>query len=125
MITNDRNATRRAKTVHINVRMTEAQRREVERRADDAGMAPSSYMRETAILAGEKPVRVADTDELRRIHVDLKRIGSNLNQAVRALNAYGADRTPRRPGLPDGRPGRVDGIPARRPPREGKGIGSC
>lgn len=75
MITNDRNAMRRAKTVHINVRMTEAQRRE------------------TAILAGEKPVRVADTDELRRIHVDLKRIGSNLNQAVRALNAYGADRT--------------------------------
>lgn len=93
MITNDRNAMRRAKTVHINVRMTEAQRREVERRADDAGMAPSSYMRETAILAGEKPVRVADTDELRRIHVDLKRIGSNLNKAVRALNAYGADRT--------------------------------
>lgn len=93
MITNDRNAMRRAKTVHINVRMTEAQRREVERRVDDAGMAPSSYMRETAIPAGEKPVRVAGTDELRRIHVDLKRIGSNLNQAVRALNAYGADRT--------------------------------
>lgn len=59
LITNDRNAMRRAKTARINVRMTEAQRRVIERRADDAGMAPSSYMRETAILADEKPISPA------------------------------------------------------------------
>ena len=71
--------------------MTKAQRRDIERRAAGAGMAPSSFMREAAILADEKPARVADADELRRIHVDLKRIGNNLNQATRALNTFGAD----------------------------------
>lgn len=54
-------------------------------------MAPSTYVREVALLCDTPPVRVADADELRRIHVDLKRIGNNLNQAARALNAYGAD----------------------------------
>lgn len=84
-------AKRRAKTAHINVRVTAAERGEILSRARLAGMAPSAYMREAALLAGEKPVRVADVDQLRQIHVDLKRIGNNLNQAARALNKYGAD----------------------------------
>lgn len=91
MTTNNQSTGRQAKTVHINVRMTKAQRRDIGRRAAGAGMAPSSFMREAALLAGEKPERVADADELRRIHVDLKRIGNNLNQAVRAMNTYGVD----------------------------------
>ena len=60
-------------------------------RAHHADMAPSAYMREAALLAGEKPVRVADAEQLRQIHVDLKRIGNNLNQAARAVNKYGVD----------------------------------
>lgn len=84
-------AKRRAKTAHINVRVTGAERGEIFSRARLAGMAPSAYMREAALLAGEKPVRVANADQLRQIHVDLKRIGNNLNQAARALNKYGAD----------------------------------
>ncbi len=84
-------AKRRAKIAHINVRVTRAERGEIFSRARLAGMAPSTYMREAALLAGEKPIRVADADQLRQIHVDLKRIGNNLNQAARALNKYGAD----------------------------------
>ncbi|WP_322151135.1 plasmid mobilization protein [Paratractidigestivibacter sp.] len=84
-------AKQRAKTAHINVRVTGAERGEIFSRARLAGMAPSAYMREAALLAGEKPVRVANADQLRQIHVDLKRIGNNLNQAARALNKYGAD----------------------------------
>lgn len=84
-------AKRRAKTAHINVRVTAAERGEILSRARLAGMAPSAYMREAALLAGEKPVRVADADQLRQIHVDLKRIGNNLNQTTRALNKYGTD----------------------------------
>ena len=44
-----------------------------------------------ALLCGEKPVRVADAGELAGIRTELKKIGTNLNQAVRALNTYGSD----------------------------------
>ena len=50
---------------HINVRMSESQRKAIEEKAD----------------AGE----------LAGIRTELKKIGTNLNQAVRALNTYGSD----------------------------------
>ena len=76
-----------ARTAHINVRMTPEERAAILTRSSRFGMAPSTFMRESALLRDVDPVRVADTEELRAIHTNLKRIGSNLNQAVRALNA--------------------------------------
>ena len=76
---------------HINVRMNESQRRAIEKKAAAMNMPASTFMRDAALLCGEKPVRVADTGELAGIRTELKKIGTNLNQAVRALNTYGSD----------------------------------
>lgn len=81
------------RTVYITVRVSPAERAAIVARSASSGMAPSAFIREAALLRDTPPVRVADAGELRRIHVDLKRIGNNLNQAARALNAYGADET--------------------------------
>ena len=76
---------------HINVRMSEAQREAIEEKAAAMNMPASTFMRDAALLCGEKPVRVADARELAGIRTELKKIGTNLNQAVRALNTYGPD----------------------------------
>ena len=76
---------------HINVRMSEAQRKAIEEKAAAMNMPASTFMRDAALLCGEKPVKVADTGELVGIRTELKKIGTNLNQAVRALNTYGPD----------------------------------
>lgn len=76
---------------HVNVRMSEAQRKAIEKKAVAMNMPASTFMRDAALLCGEKPVRVADTGELAGIRTELKKIGTNLNQAVRALNTYGPD----------------------------------
>ena len=71
-----------ARTSRLNIRLTHGEQAHIETRSAACGMAPSTYVREVALLCDTPPVRVADADELRRIHVDLKRIGNNL---------YGAD----------------------------------
>ncbi len=76
---------------HINVRMSEAQRKAIEEKAAVMNMPASTFMRDAALLCGEKPVKVADAGELAGIRAELKKIGTNLNQAVRALNTYGPD----------------------------------
>lgn len=80
-----------AKTAHINVRMTEEERAAIMARSSSFGMPPSTFMREAALHIGEKPVRIADEATLRQILHQTKKQGGNLNQAVRAANAYGVD----------------------------------
>lgn len=80
-----------ARSAHINVRMTPGERESIEDRARRAGMPPSTFMRAAALNIDHEPVRVADAEELRAMRTDLKRIGTNLNQAVRALNSHGPD----------------------------------
>lgn len=81
----------KAKTAHINVRMTEEERAAIMARSSSFGMAPSTFMREAALRIGEKPVRIADETTLRQILHQMKKQGGNLSQAVRAANAYGVD----------------------------------
>lgn len=59
---------------HINVRMNEAQRRAIEKKAAAMNMPASTFMRDAALLCGEKPVRVADVGELTGIRTELKKI---------------------------------------------------
>lgn len=82
-----------SKTAHINVRMTPTERAAIAARSARFGMAPSAFMRESALLRGNKPVRVADTEELLALRTDLKRAGNLLNQAVRLGHTYGLDET--------------------------------
>lgn len=81
----------KAKTAHINVRMTEEERAAITARSSSFGMAPSTFMREAALLIGEKPVRIADETTLRQLLHQMKKQGGNLNQAVLTANAYGVD----------------------------------
>lgn len=80
-----------SKTAHINVRMSPGERAAIVARAHRFGMAPSTFVRESALLRDEKPVRVADTEELRALRTDLKRVGNLLNQSVRLAHKYGLD----------------------------------
>lgn len=79
------------KTAHINVRMTPEERAAIMARSSLFGMTPSAFMRESALLRDEKPVKIADSEELRAMRTDLKRIGNLLNQAVRLGHTYGLD----------------------------------
>lgn len=81
----------KAKTAHINVRMTEEERAAIMARSSSFGMAPSTFMREAALFIGEKPVRIADEATLRQLLHQMKKQGGNLNQAVLTANAYGVD----------------------------------
>lgn len=81
----------KAKTAHINVRMTEEERAAITARSSSFGMAPSTFMREAALLIGEKPVRIADEATLRQLLHQMKKQGGNLNQAILTANAYGVD----------------------------------
>ena len=78
----------KAKTAHINVRMTEEERAAITVRSSSFGMAPSTFMREAALRIGQKPVKVADEATLRQILHQMKKQGGNLNHAA---NAYGVD----------------------------------
>lgn len=82
-----------ARTAHINVRVSPEERAAIAARSARFGMAPSTFMREAALLRDEKPVRVADTEELRALRTDLKRAGNLLNQSARLGNTYGLDDT--------------------------------
>lgn len=79
------------RTVHINVRLSELERAAIVARSVEFGMPPSTFMRESALLRDEKPVKVADTEVLCALRVDLKRAGNLLNQAVRLGHTYGLD----------------------------------
>ena len=81
----------KAKTAHINVRMTEEERAAITVRSSSFSMAPSTFMREAALLIGEKPVRIADEATLRQLLHQMKKQGGNLNQAILTANAYGVD----------------------------------
>lgn len=80
-----------ARTAHINVRVTPAERAAITARSSSYGMAPSAFMREAALHCGEKPVRVADTEELSAIRASLKREGGLLNQLTREAHIHGID----------------------------------
>lgn len=80
-----------SKTAHINVRMTEEERAVIMARSSSFDMAPSTFMREAALLIGEKPVRIADEATLRQLLHQMKKQGGNLNQAVLTANAHGVD----------------------------------
>lgn len=76
---------------HINVRMTPEERADIVARSASFGMPPSTFMREAALHCDEKPVKVADTEELSVIRASLKKEGGLLNQLVRAAHIHGID----------------------------------
>lgn len=79
----------KAKTAHVNVRMTPEERAIIVARSSGFGMPPSTFMRKAALMRTEKPVRFVDAEEMLALCTDLKRAGNLLNQAVRLGHTHG------------------------------------
>jgi Bacterial mobilisation protein (MobC) len=69
---------------HLSIALTAAERASLEARAASAGLRPAVYLRQ-ASLAGA--VTVDRQVDLARLHVELRRIGNNLNQVAHAANS--------------------------------------
>ena len=83
---------KRQRNVQCHVRFTEKEFAEVAAKAENAGWSPAAFLRATAL--GSPGPRTqqrhpADRDELRRILGQYGRIGNNINQIARRLNASG------------------------------------
>ena len=70
----------------MEVRLTEAERGEILRRAASAGVSASEYMRRRTLRDDDIPTIRTDAETLRRIYVNIKRAGGMLNQVARVLN---------------------------------------
>ena len=77
----------RRRTKQLGVRLSAAEWRAVAARASRAGVRPATFVREAALSAPGRSVSpsadVATVEERR----ELRRIGANLNQVARRLNA--------------------------------------
>lgn len=76
-----------ARSLILTMRLTASERDAIEQQADTAGLPLSSYCRR--VLLGHK-VRPAITAVDAAALADLNRVGVNLNQIARHLNARGA-----------------------------------
>lgn len=76
------------KGARINVRLSAAERDALRRRAELAGVTVSEYVRRRALSDGDRTVVYVDESELKKLFVQLRRVGSNLNQCARELNTH-------------------------------------
>jgi hypothetical protein len=77
---------------HLSIALTAAERASLEARATSAGLRPAVYLRQAALAGAASVDRRVD---LIRLHVELRRIGNNLNQIAHAANsALAADEHP-------------------------------
>lgn len=68
--------------------MSVDERDAIRRRAELAGVTASEYVRRRALADGGRPVVKVDDGEVRRLFVQLRKAGSNLNQCARELNTH-------------------------------------
>jgi len=80
---------KRVRNQHLTIRLAPDERLAVDAAAEEAGLAPGSYVRQR-LLGGEPPRPVrrgpADRRELAKLLGQLGRIGGNLNQLAKAAN---------------------------------------
>ena len=74
----------------IDLRVTPEERSRIGKRAEQAGLSLSEYLRRVALGDPNHPVIRTDVEALRAVYRDLKRAGGNINQCARALNRGGA-----------------------------------
>ncbi len=69
---------------HLSIALTAAERASLDARATSAGLRPAVYLRQAALAGAAAVARRVD---LTRLHVELRRIGNNLNQVAHAANS--------------------------------------
>jgi len=85
-------SSKRQRTKQVLVRFTETEFTEVLNKADQAGFHPATWLRHAALgRAGPRTPRRAPADQqvLRQLLGECGRIGNNINQIARHLNAGG------------------------------------
>ena len=78
----------RRRTKQLGVRVSASEWRVIEARASRAGVRPTSFLREAA-LSGRGRLRPSTDEATVEERRELRRIGANLNQVARRLNAGG------------------------------------
>lgn len=76
------------KDTRINVRLSVTERDVLRRRAKLAGVTVSEYVRRRALNDGDGVVVNVDESELKKLFVQFRRAGSNLNQCARELDTH-------------------------------------
>lgn len=76
------------RTCRLNVRLTEAERAAIAKRAVSAGLTISDYARRCALQDQDRPVIRTDAELLKKLYANLRRAGVNLNQCTRELNTH-------------------------------------
>lgn len=74
----------RKRKVQINIRISEAEAEQLRKKVEQSGMSQQEY-----ILSCALNKRVTNTDGIKALVPELKRVGNNLNQIARALNGGG------------------------------------
>lgn len=69
---------------HLSIALTASERALLDARAASAGVRPAVYLRQAALVGAAAVDRRVD---LARLHVELRRIGNNLNQVAHAANS--------------------------------------
>jgi hypothetical protein len=69
---------------HLSIALTAAERASLDARAASTGLRPAVYLRQAALTGAAALDQRVD---LARLHVELRRIGNNLNQIAHAANS--------------------------------------
>lgn len=69
---------------HLSIALTPTERASLDARASSTGLRPAVYLRQAALAGAASVDRRVD---LARLHVELRRIGNNLNQVAHAANS--------------------------------------
>lgn len=80
---------KRARTIHLGVRLTPEERAQIERAAESSGLSTGSYARLVLLgTPGPRQVRRPQVDraELGRLLGEIGRVGNNLNQIAHRMN---------------------------------------
>lgn len=81
-----RTAMNGSRSARMEIRLSDEERGEIIRRACEANLSVSDFLRKRALLDDGRPIIKNDPAALRRLHVNLKRAGGLLNQCARILN---------------------------------------
>ena len=73
-------------TSKISVRMTDAERARLTKRAQSSGLGISEYSRRKLFMKADRPIINTDVEALKSLLSDEKRIGGLLNQALKHAN---------------------------------------
>lgn len=81
-----------ARESNILIRVSEKEKKILERKARKSGVSVSEFIRATSIHSDDSQIRLIDVKPLRQFVFELTKQGTNLNQFMKFLHTYGIER---------------------------------